>query len=153
LSRTSATDAPTLYMWYINRCAIVSATINIYSTIHKNIKKIENLKNSQKKWRFCHARHKNVTHGSSEAYEFVTIKLHTFWHHSELCSRGEKSSHRDKRWTDGQTHTHTFFFCFIVFKNLKTSKKNIKSEGRIFFRANSILRYSNANRSKFKKLR
>jgi hypothetical protein len=46
------TGALTLYIWYINRCALTSATTNKCLTIHKNIKKVEEIPKIAYKWLF-----------------------------------------------------------------------------------------------------
>jgi hypothetical protein len=59
-------------------------------------------------------------------------------------------THTDRQtYTHTQTHGHQFFYCFIVFRDLKNvQKKHKKWVYKIFiFRMNSILRHSNASRS------
>jgi hypothetical protein len=61
--------------------------------------------------------------------------------------------------TDTHSHTDTdtrtpIFYCFIVFRDLNNVKKNHKKWGyekKNIFRMHSILRYSNASRSKNQK--
>jgi hypothetical protein len=79
----------------------------MYSTIHKNIKKVEFFLKYPKKKRFFHARHETVTLGSSKALQLFVLKLQRFWYHGDLCSIEQKSSNRDDRQTDTQTHRHT----------------------------------------------
>jgi hypothetical protein len=121
--------ALTLYIWYTTGCALTSTTTFMRSTVHKNIKKIEKIKNSLKKWRFCHARYETVTHGTSKVYQFITIKLQRFWHHRDLCSRVEKESNRDDRHTQTHTHTPIFFIALSCSETSITSRKVIKSGG------------------------
>jgi hypothetical protein len=54
------------------------------------------------------------------------------------------------RQTDTQTHGHQIFYCFIVFRDLNIVQKSHKKWGykHFIFRMNSILRDSNASRSK-----
>jgi hypothetical protein len=49
-----------------------------------------------------------------------------------------------------QTHGHQIFYCFIVFRDLNNVQKNHEKWGyrNFIFRMNSILRHSNASRSK-----
>jgi hypothetical protein len=126
-------------------------------------KKLKKIKNSLKKWRFCHARHETVTHGNWKTDQFIIIKLRRFWHHRDLCSRVEKWSNRDDRQTHThtdththrhthtQTHGHQIFYCFIVFRDLNNVQKSRKKwvYKNFIFRMNSVLRHSNASRSKF----
>jgi hypothetical protein len=54
------------------------------------------------------------------------------------------------RHTHTQTHGHQIFYCFIVFRDLNNVQKKHKKWGykNFVFRMNSILRHSNASRSK-----
>jgi hypothetical protein len=119
-----------LYMWCITKCALISATIFMYSTIHKNIKKVEKI---SKNWHFCHARHETVTHESWKTNQFITLKLQRFWHHRDLCSTLKSGVIvLTDRQTDTQTHTHThrhtdtkIFIALSSSGTSITSRKNI----------------------------
>jgi hypothetical protein len=132
----------------------VSYNIYLLNNPQKYQKSWKNRKNSMKKWRFCHARHETVSHGSSKAYQFITIKLRRFWHHRDLCNRVKKWSNRDDRDTHTHRHRHTdtrtpnFLLLYRVQGPQKRPEKSWKEGAQnFFFRMNSILRHSNASRS------
>jgi hypothetical protein len=113
-------------------------------------KKLNFFKNTLKKWRFCHARHETVTLESLKAIQLFVLKLQIFWHYRDLCSIMKKWRKRADRHTHTQTHGHQIFYCFIVFRDLNNVQKIHKKwvHKNFIFRMNSILRHSNASRSK-----
>jgi hypothetical protein len=81
-------------------------TTFVFSTIHKNIKEVEKISRIVYK-SDVFVTHVTVAHGTSKAYQLITIKLQKFWHRRDFCSLVEKESNRDDRHTHTHTHTQT----------------------------------------------
>jgi hypothetical protein len=132
-------------------CQLQHFYIQQSTKISKKLKKSQN----SLKVTFLSRTSRNCCTDTSKVNQFITIKLRRFWHHRELCSIVEKLSNRDDRFThtDTQTHEHQFFYCFIVFRDLKNVHKKHKKwvYKKFIFRMNSILRHSDASRNKREK--